>query len=290
MRHTILFTVEVLKRKVRELETLATEIEQIGSEFFQGCVVVEEEHSIDEYVRNPQELNLESMRDEDIVWKEYYWDTLKPELKITQRKAIRAYTRWYSLSYELVKNYLPEMISEFNSYYKAEESQGKKSGSHLGVVDYLKLRDSASPNNISTMTESFIDTFEAQLNILLIVPDIAEVRELSLRKLITADIANTEVEQAEMLLANGFHRAAGSIAGVALELHLKTLCDINGLLCPPKATIQPLLLALQKGGVLDITEIKHIEYLASIRNKCSHSKEVSEAEVQSLIDGVKKII
>lgn len=290
MRHTILFTVEVLKRKVSELATLATEIERMGSEFFQGCVVVEEEHSIDEYVRNPQELDLESMRDEDIVWKEYYWDSLKPELKIAQRKAMRAYMRWYSLSYELVKNYLPEMVSEFNSYYKAEESQGKKSGSHLGIVDYLKLRYRPFPNNISTMTESFIDTFEAQLDVLLIVPDIAEIRESSLRKLITADIANTEVEQAEILFVNGFHRAAGSIAGVALELHLKTLCDINGLSYPLKATIQPLLQVLQKGNILDITEIKHIEYLASIRNKCSHPKDISEAEVQSLIEGVKKII
>jgi hypothetical protein len=285
-----LFTVDVLKRKVGELETLATEIEQMGSEFFQGCVVVEEEHSIDEYVRNPQELNLEYMRDEDIAWKEYHWDTLTPELKIAQRKAIRAYTRWYSLSYELVKDYLPEMISELSSNYKAEESKGKKADSHLGVIDYLKLRYSPFPNCIGKMTESFIDTVEAQLDILLIVPDIAEVRASSLRKLITADIASTEVEEAEVLLANGFHRAAGSIAGVALELHLKMLCDINGLSYPPKATIQPLLQALQKGSILDITEIKHIEYLASIRNKCSHPKEVSEAEVQSLIDRVKKII
>jgi hypothetical protein len=290
MRPTILFIVDVLKRKVSELETLATEIEQLGAQFFQGCAVVEEEHSILENVRDPQDLNLESMRDEDIAWKEYYWDTLKPELKISQRKVIRAYKRWYSLSYELVKDYLPEMISEFNSYYKAEVSHGKKSSSHLGVVDYLKLRYSPSPNSIEAMTESFIDTFEEQLGILLIVPDIAEVRELSLRKLITADVANTEVEQAEMLLSNGFHRAAGSIAGVALELHLKTLCDINGQPYPSKATIQPLLLALQKGGILDSTEIKHIEYLASIRNKCAHPKEVSEAEVQSLIEGVKEII
>ncbi len=283
-----MFTVDMLKKKVSELEALVTEIEQMGSAFFQGCVVIEEEHSIDEY-GNPQDFDLEHMRDEDIAWKEYYWDTLTPELKIAQRQVIRAYTRWYSLSYELIKDYLPQMVNEFNSFYKAEESQGKKSGSPLGVVDYLKLKYSAAPN-ISTMTESFIDTLEAQLNILLIVPDIAEAREFSLRKLITTDLANTEVEQAEILLANGFTRAAGSIAGVALELHLKTLCDINGLSYPPKATIQPLLQALQKAGIMDITEIKHIEYLASIRNKCSHPKEVSEAEVQSLIDGVKKII
>ena len=284
-----MFTVDMLKKKVSELEALATEIEQMGSAFFQGCVVIEEEHSIAEY-GNPQDFDLEHMRDEDIVWKENYWDILEPESKISQRKAIRAYTRWYTLSYELIKDYVPEMISEFGSYYKAEESQGEKSNSRLGVVDFLKLKYGPSSNNIETMIERFIDTIEAQLDILLIVPDIAEAKESSLRKLITADVATTEVEQAEILLANGFHRAAGSIAGVALELHLKTLCDVNGQPYPPKATIQPLLQTLQKGGILDVTEIKHIEYLASIRNKCSHPKEVSEAEVQSLIGGVKKII
>lgn len=284
-----MFTVDMLKKKVSELEALATEIEQMGSAFFQDCVVIEEEHSIAEY-GNPQDFDLEHMRDEDIAWKEYHWDTLTPELKIAQRKVIRAYTRWYSLAYDLVKDYALEMAHEFSNYYKADISQGEKADPRLGVIDYFKLRYSPFHDCVDTMTECFIDAIETQLDILLIVPDIAEAREFSLRKLITADIANTEVEEAEVLLVNGFHRAAGSIAGVALELHLKTLCDINGLSYPPKATIQPLLQSLQKGNILDITDIKHIEYLASIRNKCSHPKDVSEAEVQALIEGVKKII
>jgi len=41
MRHTILFTVDVLKRKVGGLQALAKEIEQIGSAFFQGCAVAD---------------------------------------------------------------------------------------------------------------------------------------------------------------------------------------------------------------------------------------------------------
>lgn len=52
---------------------------------------------------------------------------------------------------------------------------------------------------------------------------------MGLRKIITADVAKTEIEQAEILLDSGFERAADSIAGVALELHLKTLCDVNGI-------------------------------------------------------------
>ena len=135
-----------------------------------------------------------------------------------------------------------------------------------------------------------LNSYETQRSILLSIPDVLEIKELSFRKIITTDIARTEIEQADLLLSNGFERAAGSIAGVALELHLKTLCDINNLTYPSKATIQPLLQALQKGSILDITEVKHIEYLASIRNKCSHPNAVTEQEVKALIDGVKKII
>jgi HEPN domain-containing protein len=113
---------------------------------------------------------------------------------------------------------------------------------------------------------------------------------MDLRELITADVARTEIEQAEILLDGGFERAAGSVAGVALELHLKTLCDVNGVSYPPKPTIETLVQALYKDKKIDITELKQIQYLGSIRNKCSHPEPVSAKEVQSLIDGVKKLV
>jgi len=74
----------------------------------------------------------------------------------------------------------------------------------------------------------------------------------------------------------------------AVELHLKTLCDVNGVSYKPKSTIEPLAQALYEAKKLDLTELKYIQYLGSIRNKCSHSEPVSAKEVQSLIDGVKK--
>lgn len=122
------------------------------------------------------------------------------------------------------------------------------------------------------------------------VPDVAEIKELKLRKLIAADIARTEIEQAEKLLDNGFDRAAGSIAGVALELHLRTLCDVNGISYSPRDTIDPLATALYKAGKLDVTELKRIQYLASIRNKCSHPNLALATEIKSLIEDVKKLV
>lgn len=136
----------------------------------------------------------------------------------------------------------------------------------------------------------FVNGLEAQLATLLSIPSVLEVKEMGLRELITADVARTEIEQAELLLESGFERAAGSIAGVALELHLKTLCDINGVSYKPKPTIEPLIQALYNAKKLDITKQKHLQYLASIRNKCSHSEPITVKEVQRLIDEVKKNI
>jgi HEPN domain-containing protein len=157
-------------------------------------------------------------------------------------------------------------------------------------MEYLKLGVFSSFSYREGGISDFVNELETQLAILMSIPSVLEVKEMSLRELITADIARTEIEQAEILLENGFERAAGSIAGVALELHLKTLCDINGVSYKPKPTIEPLIQALYNEKKLDISEKKHLEYLGSIRNKCSHSEPVTEKEVKRLIEEVKKLI
>ena len=119
----------------------------------------------------------------------------------------------------------------------------------------------------------FVNGLEAQLSILLSIPSVVEVKEMSLRELVTADVARrTEIEQAELLLDSGFERAAGSIAGVALELHLKNAMRCQRCIISAKSLlIEPLAQALYKDNKLDITEYKRIQYLEiSIRNKCSH--------------------
>jgi HEPN domain len=183
----------------------------------------------------------------------------------------------------LIKEYIPQKEQEFLKCYEDDRTS-------LGVIDMLQLRDAWWVGIYHPVTRRFIDNFEIQRSILLSVPDVADVKELNLRKLISADVARTEIEEAEVLFSGKHHRAAGSVAGVALELHLKTQCDIKGVSYKPTDTLDPLATALYTAGELDKTELKHIQYLASIRNKCSHPDPVTEGEVKALIEGVKKII
>lgn len=263
-------SMDILKRKIDELERTAEEIEQLGRELIQKAPL--------RYEPGPPNVITISPK--------YRWKPLPDDLKNLQREAIRKYQRWYSSSYQLVKEYLPEKENEFVDCYEDKSNSIIKSG----AIDYLQLRSGQYTGDEREIIESLVDKFEIQRSILLSIPDVAEIKELSLRKIISADFIETEIEQAKILLKKGFYRAAGTVAGVALEKHLKTLCDINGISYNPKATIEPLAQELYKTGTLDITEFKKVQYYGSIRNECSHANDVSEDEVRSLIEGVKRFV
>lgn len=264
---------DVLKRKINELEKIADEVEHLGKELFQKAPIKEEVERPTSYSRVAPPPEPHSS---------YHWGALDDELRNLQREAIRKYQRFYSSAHQFVKEYLPERENEFVENYQDEH--------YWGVLEYLQLHNTPYKNDRLSIIHGFEKKFEIQRSILLSIIDVAEVKELTLRKVISADLAKTEIEQAEALCDNGFHRAAGVIAGVALELHLKTLCDIKGIVYGPKATIDPVATELYKAKILDVTELNKMKYLASIRNKCAHGDPVSEKDIKSLIEDVRKLV
>jgi hypothetical protein len=255
-------SIDVLKRKIVDLQKQAEKIEKLGIKLLE-----------------------EAPFEKGTVGSRFNTLDYRSPLKKIQREAILKYKQWYSASLQLVDEYSPEWLNEFKLRYTYPDNTLS-----LGVMEYLNLGAYTHFSDKEKAIDEFVDGLGTQLSILLSIPPVVEVKEMGLRKLITADIARTEIEQAEILLDGGFERAAGSIAGVALELHLKTLCDVNNVSYPPKPTIETLVQALYKEKKLDVTELKHIQYLGSIRNKCSHPEPVSAKEVQTLIDEVKKLI
>jgi tetratricopeptide (TPR) repeat protein len=98
----------------------------------------------------------------------------------------------------------------------------------------------------------------------------------------------TRIELAEQLLQGGRNRAAGAIAGVLLESHLKKLCDRHHVPYPDKKGLQVIIQALRQKDAIAAGEASHLTHLASIRNKCAHAGPVSEQEVRLLVEEVKK--
>ena len=252
----------VIKNKVNELEELAAQIENYGSEIIKRTPLIN--FDIPTY-DGAEPLN--GCR----------WGVPSKEIKQMQSSTVRLYQRWYSTSLHLIEEYLNEdRRREFKGIYKDIITFLQPDGSMYSLKE----------EDINT----FINKLDIQRGILIGIPDVIEVKEMNLRKLISADFVESELEEAEVLFKNKYIRGSGALAGVALEKHLKTMCDLNHVPYTFKDTIDPIATALYKKDHLEKTEFKKIQYLASIRNKCDHPEDITKKEVGELINGTKKFI
>lgn len=215
------------------------------------------------------------------AWLQDHWS---PDIDMTlQRRAMREYERWYNVAHQLIKEFLPEKETEFVKNYDEPD----------GVLKYVKLTGYTHDGDKQSIITNFNTCFELQRSILLSIPSVAEIKELSLRKIIASDFIDSELDKADNLFRSGFARCAGVLAGVALERHLKALCDIKKVEYKFNNTIEPLSQALYEAGKIDATELKKFQHLGSIRNDCAHSKDVSEDDLKGrakeLIENVKKL-
>ncbi|NQE05981.1 hypothetical protein C5S32_08935 [ANME-1 cluster archaeon GoMg1] len=188
------------------------------------------------------------------------------------------YQDWYSSCCALLeRNYNKERTSEFKSGYEKN------------------IKTIISANYITQYTEyKFIDSFRQQASILNALPMYLEHRLSDIELTVASILMDDELLEGEYLLKKGFIRAAGALAGVVLERHLKMRCDKNEskLKYPKNATISQLSDILKGNNLLDIPEWRKIQYLGDIRNKCDHDKKVEpkKEEVTELISKVEEMI
>lgn len=262
--------IDLIKREIKELDHLAHEIDSLGSELIDTAELSQ--------ITDPDNLFMGDPHFE-------FEKVLHPDLKHLQHKALRDYEKFYIAGLHFVNEFLPEKKNEFISCYERDNLTGEK-----GVVDFLRLKGAFYTGDVEEIMHQFIDRLETQRSILSAIPFIARIKEMKLREIISADFIEREIEQAELLFEGKQHRAAGVIAGVALEKHLKNLCEKSNVDYEMKDTIHPLSEKLHKEGKIEKTQMRKIQYLGSIRNKCSHPEEIEITEVRELIDGVKKIV
>jgi hypothetical protein len=214
----------------------------------------------------------------------WYWDNVNRD-ELLQRSALREYQSWYTAAHQLIKEFLPEKEDEFVKCYDGNDPEG--------VLGFIQLTCYASEGNKKDVIERFNTRFELQRSILLSIPFVAEIKELSLRNLIASDFIDSELDKADHLLRSNFARCAGVLAGVALERYLKALCDMKKLDYRYDDTIEPLSQKLYEAGKIDLTELKNFQHLGGIRNDCAHPKDVTEEDLKGrakeLIEKVKKL-
>ncbi|KDE54883.1 hypothetical protein [Methanoculleus sp. MH98A] len=212
------------------------------------------------------------------------WSELSGQELQKQRDALRKYQRWYTVAHRYVREYAPERVDEFNHCYFGD-TQG-----NYGVIDYIKLERLQRSRNKSRIIDDFWRVFEIQRSILLSVSDVLGIERINLRELISSDIIDREIGEADCLCRMGHPRAAGVLAGVALERQLKTLCDRYGLEYQKKDAVEHLVQRLYENDCLDLTQLRTIRHLAEIREKCDHASDVTGDEVGELIERLREFM
>jgi hypothetical protein len=233
-------------------------------------------------------------------------DQFKRELKRQDDKAKEilktvpsfqeAYQPWYSEAKVLVKQLLPDRLSDFVGHYEKPKARKNITFESYSIEDCLLglnvTRDRGFGAEKVVGPDAAIPRFRQQLAIVESVRARFESSLFDIRQLVQADLFDSELDAAEELAKNKFTRAAGALAGVVLERHLAQVCGNHGIKVAKKApVISDLNNALKEANVIDVAEWRFVQHLADIRNLCDHNRhtEPTAEQVKDLIAGVMKI-
>jgi hypothetical protein len=206
------------------------------------------------------------------------------------------YQQWYTRALPVVRTLAPDRLREFVAYYEPDPKRKTIDITTYRLQDFL-AGFQPTPDRFSGKVpyEREVIAQVAAYNQLMIL------RSLTSRlDSILADLENriaTELQDAGLASARQLlkisPRAAGALAGVVLEDHLQRVAAIRGVKVAKKdPTIADLNDPLKAAEVYDQPTWRRIQFLADIRNLCSHKKsqEPTEAQVQELLGGTAWVV
>lgn len=201
------------------------------------------------------------------------------------------YESWYSEAYQIVKQILPDRLSDFVVLYKNEK---RKEVDYLTytISDHLIGLRTSKGGEVKADSKAAVPKFEQQKNILKSVEKRFESSLFDIKQLIQADLFDNELDSSEELNKKGFIRGAGAISGVVLEKHLKQVCENHGIPIRKKnPSISDFNDLLKSNDVIEVPTWRLIQHLGDLRNLCDHNKdrEPTKDEIIELINGVRKM-
>ncbi|WP_288831192.1 hypothetical protein [uncultured Paraburkholderia sp.] len=204
-----------------------------------------------------------------------------------------AYQAWYSESLSLLRQILPDRLDDFVRHY--EKPKGRRDITHTNytIEDYLQGTVVKRMGEVVVGQRAAVNRFEQQCAIVEAASSRFDSSLYDIRNIVHADLMDSEISTAKELNKHKFVRAAGAVAGVVLERHLREVCQNRSILPGKKnPTISDFNESLKSNDVIGVPDWRFIQHLADIRNLCDHSKdpEPTQPQVQDLIAGVDKII
>ncbi|MFC7128555.1 hypothetical protein [Haloferax chudinovii] len=247
--------IDAIEQEVERLEQDAREIEESYTEFFGQCSV--EQNGL-----------------------EVFWKTPPESASENQRKALHDYELWYNSARVLVSEYMSTRLTDFEALYDDFKSR-------------LQLNISAK-RGIKIVLDAQHSDFDTQRGIVNSIPARVRVEELKVRKQVSKDVSQGELDKARDLFDNGEVRAGGVIAGIALERYLLMLCQNSDsdIEYNYNDGISALAQKLYEADEIDSSPYSHLQHLATIRADCAHANEVEpdESDVRRLLEDAEDYI
>ena len=200
------------------------------------------------------------------------------------------YQSFYTKAYRVVAALAPERLKDFQAQYKRTTGE-LKSASNYTIYDGLMGISQTFGGSFGP--SSALRKVENQVDILKAIRSNLGSALFEIEQTMRMDLFDTELEAAKHLLSRGHLRAAGAVAGVVLEEHLKVSSLKYGFQSRKKApSIADFNEYLKAEGVIDTIVWRRIQGLADIRNLCDHSKDRSpeKEDVEDLISGVDRVL
>lgn len=189
------------------------------------------------------------------------------------------YETWYNSSLPLISDYMPDREDDFRERYWI-------------VREAIEAdRKFVSENNIELPQELrhyAIQGLHFQHDIIASIPGRVESEILKAKEQISRKIVTDELQKSKELFDEEHVRAAGVVAGVALERHLLSLCEDSNQVVDfgYMDGISSLAQTLSEAGEIDDDDQRLLDHLSGIRNKCSHAseQEPEKREVERLLN------
>lgn len=237
---------------------------------------------------HPEEVRRQVLEQEDGI--EEKADKFLEELPDFRSK----YQIWHSQAQAVVKQILPDRLTDFNSYYEYLKPRKSLSHDNYRIRDYLHgtvRRDYAE--QIIVGGAAAVPCFGQQMIILRAARTALKSKLMDLSAILQADLYDSEIETAVALQKAGYLRASGAICGVVIEKHLQHLCKLHSVNVRKKSpSISDLNQHLRDNDVLSIPDWRFIQHLADIRNICDHAKgrEPTNDEIEGLTSGTARVL
>ncbi|MGE5483630.1 MAG: hypothetical protein ACM3X4_01280 [Ignavibacteriales bacterium] len=202
------------------------------------------------------------------------------------------YQKWYTRALGAVRSLMPDRLAEFQQLYR-DERRKEIAPQTYGIRDYLEGYVFTLVDIQGQEPSLAYSKLQQQFCILLSATTRLNDILANVKGTLQADLFDNEVDAAKDLLRNGHLRAAGTVAGVVLEQHLKTIAHMHTVKTRGKnPSISDYNDALKNAEVYDVSQWRLIQRLADLRNLCCHARdrEPTKDEVEELVRQVDKVI